>query len=761
MVQRFLMKTGTTLLRKSLQVYIILMSIVCMPYAAFAIEPIGTIGQPLPEQHAFLSKDTILRVVPTHIQVVDLPTGAVIDEFGERTDYSDVVFSPTASHLAILNHFGDRRATTVNIWDVNTREQIITRTFENHVSLVAFSPTDSVLATSFKDGIHLWNWQTGESIGTMVRINSPTKRAIAFSPDGRHLLIVSRHPDIELWNVETLRLEGRFHGQTGNSYWLNKIVISPDGRYIATFVGDSASVYVWDMASRQLLWKAQSGTGRISDSVFSPDSKHLYVTTQTSWLRRSGYGPWLGWDDQVRVWDAKSGRQMDAFGTEFTRLEAVALSPNGKTALLHYHDAVVLWDIEKKQPLNIFVDFIDYRWGFDVGLSPDGRTLISASRDFIKIWDAPSGKLRRLVSAKKEFFQGFVISPDSKKFAVVQDPWVQVRDLRTGKVETQFPHRVGFSHKIAFSPSGKWIAAEEDWGNLFVLDAKNPRRFQIIQQEQIHIYYGLAFSKNDEYLAAVGEAKDDNNWILLWKREGDTFVFQYKWQVPELYNRSFQTLTFATNTILAVPIRAGIQIWKLLPNRPRLSKILEGEGPVQFSSNTRYLFTNQNDKLQIWDWREETPMDYPSIPAYFALSRDGSFLASYTDTGQIEVWDAKALLPPLAGTVNPHGKQLVIFGDVKRNQLLQNFPNPFNPETWIPFRLADESDVTIRIYSPTGQLVRRLSPGVMPAGDYSAQSQAIHWDGRNQTGEPVSSGVYLYTINASDFTATRKMLIRK
>ena len=116
---------------------------------------------------------------------------------------------------------------------------------------------------------------------------------------------------------------------------------------------------------------------------------------------------------------------------------------------------------------------------------------------------------------------------------------------------------------------------------------------------------------------------------------------------------------------------------------------------------------------------------------------------------------------PESVVVEPQGQQLAQWGGIKRNALLQNFPNPFNPETWIPFRLADESDVTIRIYNSTGQLVRRLSPGVIPAGDYASQSKAIYWDGRNQIGEPVSSGVYLYTINAGDFTTTRKMLIRK
>ena len=744
---------------------ITLIGIFCLPCLAFAIEPIGTIGKLPPEDHAFLSNETFLRVVPTHIQVVDLHTNAVIDEFGERTDYSDVVFSPTATHLAILNHSGDPRTTTITIWDVNAREQLMEWKFESRVRYAAFSPTDPVFATSFKDGIHLWNWQTGAFIGTMERINFPSKQAIVFSTDGHHLLIVAKHSSVELWNVKTLRLEGRFDGHTGN--WGEDVAISPDGAFIAAFETNSTAVCVWDIGERRLLWRKWSGSGRVSSMAFSPDSQRLYVTTETSRLRRSNYGPWIGWDDQVRVWDINSGRQIDVFGDEFRRLEAITLSPDGKTALLHYSDAIVLWDIEEKQSLNRWTDFID-SWWWGMGLSPDGQTLISSSRDFIKIWDVPSGQLRRLISGEKEFFEGFTISPDNKKFAVIQDPWVQVRNLRTGKVEIQFPHRVGFFSEIAFSSSGRWIAAEEDWGDLLVLDIKNPKKLQTIKQEQkkikqeqINIYYGLAFSKNDEYLAAAGQARDDRHWILLWKRERDSFIFAYKWQVPELHYSQRSTFAFASNTVLAVPIDNAVQIWKLLPNRPKLLKTLDGEAPLHFSSNTRYLFANRNDKLRIWDWREETPMDYPSISAYFALSRDGSVLLSQTDTGQIQIWDSNALLPAEYCPIMPHGKQLVILGEVKRNQLLQNFPNPFNPETWIPFRLADESDVTIRIYNPTGQLVRRLSPGVMSAGDYSSQAQAVYWDGRNQMGESVSSGVYLYTIHAGDFSATRKMLIQK
>ena len=93
--------------------------------------------------------------------------------------------------------------------------------------------------------------------------------------------------------------------------------------------------------------------------------------------------------------------------------------------------------------------------------------------------------------------------------------------------------------------------------------------------------------------------------------------------------------------------------------------------------------------------------------------------------------------------------------------LLANYPNPFNPETWIPYQLSESAAVTVRIYSVKGGLVRRLALGYQPAGMYHRKSRAAYWDGRNAQGEKVASGLYFYTLSAGDFTATRKMLIRK
>ena len=114
---------------------------------------------------------------------------------------------------------------------------------------------------------------------------------------------------------------------------------------------------------------------------------------------------------------------------------------------------------------------------------------------------------------------------------------------------------------------------------------------------------------------------------------------------------------------------------------------------------------------------------------------------------------ASVLSSPAAPSVN--------LEDSVKNALLANYPNPFNPETWIPYQLSKASDVRVLIYSVNGALVRTLALGHQSAGTYRSRSRAAYWDGRNDFGERVASGVYFYTFTAGDFRATRKMLIRK
>jgi len=96
-----------------------------------------------------------------------------------------------------------------------------------------------------------------------------------------------------------------------------------------------------------------------------------------------------------------------------------------------------------------------------------------------------------------------------------------------------------------------------------------------------------------------------------------------------------------------------------------------------------------------------------------------------------------------------------------KTALFANYPNPFNPETWIPYQLAKPTDVKIAIYAADGTNVWTLDLGHQAAGYYTSKSTAAHWDGKNNTGEQVAGGVYFYTLNAGDFTGTGKMLVVK
>ena len=105
--------------------------------------------------------------------------------------------------------------------------------------------------------------------------------------------------------------------------------------------------------------------------------------------------------------------------------------------------------------------------------------------------------------------------------------------------------------------------------------------------------------------------------------------------------------------------------------------------------------------------------------------------------------------------------ELVAYEIPAKTELLLNYPNPFNPETWIPYRLAKDAFVTLTIYDRSGRVVREIDVGHRIAAVYESRSKAVHWDGRTEFGERVASGIYFYSLTAGDYSATRKMVILK
>ena len=135
---------------------------------------------------------------------------------------------------------------------------------------------------------------------------------------------------------------------------------------------------------------------------------------------------------------------------------------------------------------------------------------------------------------------------------------------------------------------------------------------------------------------------------------------------------------------------------------------------------------------------------------HVALADEWLIEARLVDDGSDVFGQGIATLERLIDTIMP-----------TETALLPNYPNPFNPETWIPYDLAEDADVHIDIYNLKGASVRQLSVGFQMAGTYRTRPRAAFWDGRNAVGEPVASGIYFYTFQAGQFKATRQMVILK
>ena len=150
----------------------------------------------------------------------------------------------------------------------------------------------------------------------------------------------------------------------------------------------------------------------------------------------------------------------------------------------------------------------------------------------------------------------------------------------------------------------------------------------------------------------------------------------------------------------------------------------------------------------------------PAAAAPSAISID-----SHVSPEMVRAWIAHAQAASDGSLAFRQGianlRQLLASLIPERTALLANYPNPFNPETWIPYQLAEPAAVTLRIYEVNGALVRTLDLGHQPEGRYKERSRAAYWDGKNEVGESVASGIYFYTLIAGNFTGTGKMLIRK
>jgi len=219
---------------------------------------------------------------------------------------------------------------------------------------------------------------------------------------------------------------------------------------------------------------------------------------------------------------------------------------------------------------------------------------------------------------------------------------------------------------------------------------------------------------------------------------------------------------------------AAPPIAQFLPSEPTVSPVLELDGVLK--SEDTGVRLNGFD-VTVW----HLPSGLALTDTTGNIAGDGRFSVTFVDFAvnhPLQVGDvllisangtASYQMEPIRYTVTSRdlaaGRvalgELVVRRIPSRSALLPNFPNPFNPETWIPFKLAQAADVQIQIYDVAGRLVRTLNLGKVDAGTYVSKAKAAYWDGKNYKGERVASGVYFYHIKAGQFTAVRRMVVQK
>lgn len=194
---------------------------------------------------------------------------------------------------------------------------------------------------------------------------------------------------------------------------------------------------------------------------------------------------------------------------------------------------------------------------------------------------------------------------------------------------------------------------------------------------------------------------------------------------------------------------------------------------------------NIQDLILVSNSFGEAPSEYPKVDinkdghvniidlllvaAHFGESCNAtapiSTLLLSEDAGLVDEWLTAARLADDGSTVFRQGiaalELLINTTTPTETVLLPNYPNPFNPETWIPYDLAEDADVDIHIYNLKGESIRHLKSGFQMAGTYRTPSRAAYWDGRNAVGESVASGIYFYTLQVGHTKTTRQMIMRK
>ena len=486
-------------------------------------------------------------------------------------------------------------------------------------------------------------------------------------------------------------------------------------------------------------------------------------------------------DNTTRLWDTDTGEHKLTLKGHRDGVTCLEFSPDGRTlASGSWDNYVLLRDADTGKLLQTLEGHTD---GVrSVAFSPDSSTLASGSYDnTVQLWDVDIGEHKLTLEGHTDYVRSAVFSPDGNILASGSyDNTVRVWDADTGDLlQTLEGHTDGVL-SVAFAPDGSTLASGSYDRTIRVWDAKIGQH-RMTLEGHTHDVNSVVFSPDGDTLVSGGSDRTFllyNDTIRLWDaKTGEPL------QTLKGHRNSVTSVAFSMDGSM---LASGswdrtVQVWELAPTTSasepaQLEGDLNADGVVNIqdlvivASEFGQTGTGQNAADVNKDGVVNI-QDLVLVAGAFSVTITISAPAAHSQVvetltaEEVQRWllDAKQFEHKDATMARGIEvlKDLLALLTPTETALLNNYPNPFNPETWIPYQLKTPAAVHMTIYNLRGTLVRELSLGYQVAGRYTSRTRAAYWDGRNTVGEPVASGLYFYTLTAGDFSATRRMVILK